>query len=74
MKKNNLSKVENLVINVGAFTTAPIIYGLGSNLSKKYENIPIYIGTIALSILVPYTIKKVSVKVLEKIKEKNKEE
>ena len=74
MKKNNLSKIQNLVINIGAFTTAPLIYGFGTNLSKKYENVPMYIGTIALTIMVPYAIKKTSIKMLEKKKEKNKEE
>lgn len=74
MKKNNLSKIQNLVINIGAFTTAPVIYGFGTNLSKKYENVPIYIGTVFLTIMIPYTIKKTSIKILEKIKEKDKEE
>ena len=71
--KNNLTKTQNLVINLSAFTTVPFVYAFGTNLSKKLESIPLYIGTVALSIATPIVIKKVSTKVLTKKKDKKKE-
>ena len=76
-KENKLSKTQNIVINLGAFTTVPVVYALGANLSKKCESIPMFIGTVALTIATPITIQKVCTKVLVKKKEKeekNKEE
>ena len=72
-KQNSKNRISKLIINIGAFTTVPVIYGLGTNLSKKYQNIPIFIGTVALSIAAPIMIKKISKKIIDKNK-KNKEE
>ena len=73
MKKNKLSKTQNIIINLGAFTTVPVVYALGANLSKKCGSVPMFIGTVALTIATPISIQNVSTKILEKKKEKEEE-
>lgn len=65
------SKIKNLVIGTSAFLSVPLIYGVGTNLCRKYNSGTVFFGTMVLSIGVP----KVIIKVKEKIDDKkNKEE
>ncbi len=65
------SKIKNLVIGTGTFLSVPLIYGIGTNLCRKYHNGYIFFGTMVLSIGIPSTIIKIKEKCDDK---KNKEE
>ena len=65
------SKIKNLVIGTSAFLSVPVIYGIGTNLCRKYHSGPVFFGTMVLAIGVPKTIIKVKEKCDNK---KNKEE
>ena len=56
------SKIKNLVIGTSAFISTPLIYGIGTNLSRKYHSGTIFFGSVVLAIGIPTTIIRIKEK------------